>query len=175
MRLILGVGGGIAAYKAPDLVRRLRERGHEVRCVVTENGARLVAVDALATVSGAPVRTSLWHEGGIEHIDLPRWSEGLLVAPATADLLAKFALGIADDLLTTLFLALEPAKPVWLCPAMNTVMWEKPQVQAHVRALAERGARLIGPVGGLLACGEQGLGAMADPAAIAAAVSPPHA
>lgn len=171
MRLILGIGGGIAAYKTPDLVRRLRARGHEVRCVLTANGARLVAKDALATVSGGPVRDSLWQDGGIEHIDLPRWAEGLVVAPCTADLLGKFAHGLADDLLSTLFLALEPAKPVWLCPAMNTVMWEKPQVQANLRVLLERGARAIGPVPGNLACGEQGVGAMSDPEAIAAAIA----
>lgn len=170
VRLILGIGGGIAAYKTPDLVRRLRERGHEVRCVLTANGARLVAKDALAVVSGAPVRDSLWADGGIEHIDLPRWAEGLVVAPATADLIGKFAHGIADDLLATLFLALEPAKPVWLCPAMNTVMWDKPQVQGNLRLLTERGARLIGPVAGNLACGETGIGAMASPDAIAGAV-----
>ncbi len=167
MRLILGIGGGIAAYKTPDLVRRLRERGHEVRCVLTANAGRLVAPDALATVSGSAVRDTLWHDGGIEHIDLPRWAEGLLVAPTTADLLGKFAHGIADDLLTTLFLALEPDKPVWLCPAMNTVMWDKPQVQGNLRLLVERGARTIGPIGGNLACGENGMGAMSDPAAIA--------
>ena len=171
MRLILGIGGGIAAYKTPDLVRRLRDRGHEVRCVLTANAGRLVAKDALATVSGSPVRDTIWHDGGIEHIDLPRWAEGLLVAPATADLLGKFAHGIADDLLTTLFLALEPQKPVWLCPAMNTVMWEKPQVQGNLKLLQERGARTIGPVGGNLACGENGLGAMSDPTAIAAAIA----
>ncbi len=171
MRLVLGIGGGIAAYKAPDLVRRLRERGHDVRCVLTANAGRLVAKDALATVSGSPVRDTLWHDGGIEHIDLPRWAEGLLVAPATADLLGKFAHGIADDLLTTLFLALEPQKPVWLCPAMNTVMWEKPQVQGNLKLLIERGARTIGPVGGNLACGENGMGAMSDPTAIATAIA----
>jgi phosphopantothenoylcysteine decarboxylase/phosphopantothenate--cysteine ligase len=170
MRLILGIGGGIAAYKTPDLVRRLRERGHEVRCALTANAARLVAKDALATVSGAPVSDSLWNEGGIEHIDLPRWAEGLVVAPATADLIGKFAHGIADDLLTTLFLALDPGKPVWLCPAMNTVMWNKQQVQGNVRLLSGRGARLVGPVSGNLACGESGIGAMESPDAIAGAV-----
>lgn len=170
MKLILGIGGGIAAYKTPDLVRRLRDRGHEVRCAVTANGSRLVAKDALATVSGAPVADSLWHAGAIEHIDLPRWCDGLVVAPATADLIGKFAHGIADDLLTTLFLALEPQKPVWLCPAMNTVMWDKPQVQGNLRLLVERGARILGPVAGNLACGETGLGAMAPPEAIASAV-----
>jgi phosphopantothenoylcysteine decarboxylase/phosphopantothenate--cysteine ligase len=171
VRLILGIGGGIAAYKTPDLVRRLRERNHEVRCVLTANAGRLVAKDALATVSGSAVRDTLWHDGGIEHIDLPRWAEGLVVAPATADLLGKFAHGIADDLLTTLFLALEPQKPVWLCPAMNTVMWEKPQVQGNLKLLVERGARTIGPVGGNLACGESGMGAMSDPTAIATAIA----
>jgi len=171
MRLILGIGGGIAAYKTPDLVRRLRERGHDIRSVITENAGRMVAKDALATVSGAEVRDSLWHQGGIDHIDLPRWADGLVVAPATADLLGKFAHGIADDLLTTLFLALEPQKPVWLCPAMNTVMWEKPQVQANLRMLTERGARILGPVGGNLACGETGMGAMSDPTVIAAAIA----
>ena len=171
MRLILGIGGGIAAYKTPELVRRLRDRGHEVRCVLTANGARLVAKDALATVSGALVRDSLWDAGGaIEHIDLPRWAEGLVVAPATADLLGKFAHGLADDLLSTLFLALDPGKPVWLCPAMNTVMWNKPQVQNNVRLLSGRGARLVGPVSGSLACGENGIGAMESPDAIAGAV-----
>ncbi len=170
MRLILGIGGGIAAYKTPDLVRRLRARGHEVRCVTTENGARLVAKDALAVVSGAPVADSLWQTGVMEHIDLPRWAEGLLVAPTTADLLGKFAHGIAEDLLTTLFLALEPNKPVWLCPAMNSVMWEKPQVQANLRLVVERGAKTIGPVTGNLACGEHGIGAMTDPEAIAIAI-----
>jgi phosphopantothenoylcysteine synthetase/decarboxylase len=171
MRLILGIGGGIAAYKTPDLVRRLRERGHDVRCVLTANGARLVARDALAAVSGAAVHDTLWSGTGMDHIDLPRWAEGLVIAPATADLIGRLAHGLADDLLTTLFLALEPAKPVWLCPAMNTVMWEKPQVQANLRLLAERGARLIGPVGGDLACGETGMGAMTDPTAIARAIA----
>jgi phosphopantothenoylcysteine decarboxylase/phosphopantothenate--cysteine ligase len=170
VNLLLGISGGIAAYKTPELVRALRRRGHAIRCVLTANGARLVARDALATVSGNPVHESLWNQGEIPHIDLARWADGLLVAPATADCLAKLALGLADDLLTTLHLALEPEKPLWLCPAMNTVMWRKPAVQGNVRILVERGARLIGPVEGSLACGESGTGAMADPEAIAAAI-----
>jgi phosphopantothenoylcysteine decarboxylase/phosphopantothenate--cysteine ligase len=171
MNLLLGISGGIAAYKAPELVRALRRRGHAVRCVLTQNGARLVARDALATVSGNPVHESMWNEGQIPHIDLARWCEGLVVAPATADVIGRMAHGLADDLLTTLYLALEPTKPVWLCPAMNTVMWEKPQVQENLRRLTGWGARCVGPVAGNLACGESGTGAMADPETIAAAIA----
>lgn len=171
MNILLGISGGIAAYKTPELVRILRRRGHQVRCVLTENALRLVARDALATVSGNPVRSDLFPpDGSIPHIDLPRWCEGLLIAPATADCLARLALGLADDLLSTLVLALEPAKPIWLAPAMNTVMWQKPVVQEHVAALVRRSARLIPPVNGNLACGEEGIGAMADPETIAEAL-----
>lgn len=171
MKVLYGISGGIAAYKAPELVRALRRNGHVVRCVLTDNGARLVSKHALATVSGHAVADSMWAEtGAIEHIDLARWCDAMLVAPATADLIARFALGLADDLLTTLHLALEPDKPVWIAPAMNTQMWEKPVVQGHVAALVDRGVRLIGPVAGDLACGEKGVGAMAAPDAIVAAV-----
>ncbi len=171
MNVLLGIGGGISAYKAPEVVRALRKHGHAVRCLVTDSGTRLVAADALVAVSGAPVATTMWPgDGSMPHIDLARWCNALLVAPVTADLLARFALGLADDLLTTLVLALEPDKPLWLAPAMNTVMWEKPQVQAHVTTLTGRGARFIAPVAGDLACGESGVGAMASPETIAAAV-----
>jgi phosphopantothenoylcysteine decarboxylase/phosphopantothenate--cysteine ligase len=171
MRILLGITGGIAAYKAPELVRALRKDGHAVRCLLTEAGARLVAADALAAVSGERVWTTLWSTvGDIPHIDLARWAEVLLVAPLTADAAARLALGFADDLLTTTVLALEPEKPLWLAPAMNTVMWNKPVVQQHLRTLAERGARIIPPVSGHLACGEQGVGAMAEPMAITAAI-----
>lgn len=168
MNILLGISGGIAAYKGPDLVRRLRKRGHSVRCVLTANGAKLVAPAALAAVADEPV----YHEafpidGQIRHIDLARWAACCLVAPASANLLARVALGLADDLLTTLILALEPEKPLWLAPAMNTVMWRKPVVQEHVAVLARRGARIIPPVDGNLACGEQGVGAMCDPERIA--------
>ena len=172
MRLLLGITGGIAAYKGPELVRALRRRGHTVRCVLTESARKLVAADALVAVSGEPVSCALFPgDGTMPHIDLARWCEGLLVAPATADVLARLALGLADDLLTTLHLALEPAKPVWLAPAMNTVMWEKPVVQSHLRTLTERGAHIIAPVSGHLACGESGIGAMADPEHLAGLIS----
>ena len=170
MKILYGIGGGISAYKAPDLARALIKRGHEVRCVVTANGARMVAVDALRAVTRQPVALSMWAEdGSMPHIDLARWCDLLLVAPATADLLARFALGLADDLLTTLFLALEPGRRVMLAPAMNTQMWEKPVVQGHVSTLRAGKAEIIMPVTGQLACGEQGVGAMADTDAIAGA------
>jgi len=172
MQVLYGIGGGIAAYKAPEVVRALRRAGHSVRCVVTESGCRLVAPDALAAVSGAPVATTMWPgNGGMPHIELARWCDALLVAPATADLLARFALGLADDLLTTLYLALEPSKRVVIAPAMNSVMWDKPVVQAHVAALRGTGARIVAPVPGDLACGETGVGALATPEAITAALA----
>ncbi len=171
MNVLLGISGGIAAYKSPEIVRALGKRGHAVRCVLTDNATRLVARDALAAVSGHPVASTMWPEdSSMPHIELARWADALLIAPATADVLARLALGLADDLLTTLALALEPAKPLWLAPAMNTVMWNKPIVQQHLRTLVAGGAQVIAPVSGELACGEHGVGAMAEPAAIAAAL-----
>jgi len=171
MNILYGITGGVAAYKAPDVVRRLRDRGHAVRCVLTANGAHLVASEALIAVSGQPVANDLWvRDGSMPHIDLARWCEALLVAPLSANSLARFALGLADDLLSTLFLALEPSKRVVLAPAMNTVMWNKPIVQQHLATLRAQGAVLVGPVAGTLACGETGLGAMASPDQIADAI-----
>ena len=168
MQVLLGISGGIAAYKTPDLVRQLRRRGHHVRCVLTANAGRLVACDALAAVSGERVHDSAWtDDGSMPHIELARWAEALLIAPLSADCAARLALGLADDLLGTLFLALDPRIPVWLAPAMNTSMWEKPVVQSHLATLIERGAQVIAPVSGSLACGEEGVGAMAEVAQIA--------
>ena len=172
MRVLLGITGGIAAYKTPDLVRRLREAGHEVRCILTSAGGRMVARDALIAVSGSAVHESMWAgDGSMPHIDLVRWCNALLVAPATADCLAHFALGLADDLLSTAFLALEPDRSVLLAPAMNTVMWNKAIVQQHVSTLTETGAIIIAPRSGELACGEVGEGAMAEIPDIVAAVN----
>lgn len=171
MNILLGISGGIAAYKTPDLVRHLRRRGHAVRCLLTANGARLVAADALATVSGHSVTTSMWQEdGSIQHIDRGRWAQALLIAPATANIIATCALGLADDLLSTTVLALPPQTPWFMAPAMNTIMWNKPVVQGHVATLRQAGCRILGPVEGALACGDEGLGAMLEPAAIAEAV-----
>jgi phosphopantothenoylcysteine decarboxylase/phosphopantothenate--cysteine ligase len=164
MQVVLGISGGIAAYKTPEVVRALRRKGHVVRCVLTAHAGRLVTRDALQAVSGQIVDDTLWTtDGRMPHIELARWAEALLIAPLTADCAARLALGLADDLLTTLFLALEPHKPVWLAPAMNTVMWEKPVVQGHLQTLRNGGATIIAPVSGLLACGEDGIGAMAEP------------
>lgn len=171
MHILLGISGGIAAYKAPEVVRALRRKNHVVRCVLTANAARLVAKDALSAVSGFAVEDTAWTaDGRMPHIELARWAEALVIAPLTADCAARLALGLADDLLTTLFLAFEPEKPAWLAPAMNPVMWHKPIVQQHLRTLQAGGARLIGPVDGHLACGEDGIGAMAEPQAIADAL-----
>ena len=171
MQVVLGISGGIAAYKSPEVVRALRRKGHAVRCVLTPAAGRMVAKDALIAVSGFAVDDSLWtNDGRMPHIELARWADTLLVAPLTADCAARLALGLADDLLTTLFLALEPSKAVWLAPAMNTAMWNKPVVQGHLTTLQGGGAKLIAPVSGLLACGEDGLGAMADPQIIADAL-----
>jgi phosphopantothenoylcysteine decarboxylase/phosphopantothenate--cysteine ligase len=171
MNILYGISGGIAAYKAPEVARALIKRNHTVRCVLTANGSRLVSGEALATVTQQPVSSSLWTDNGaMPHIDLARWCDCLLVAPATADCLAHFALGLADDLLTTLFLALEPGKRVILAPAMNTAMWGKPIVKQHLATLAQGGATILDPVSGRLACGESGVGAMVDPTAIAEAV-----
>lgn len=171
MNILLGISGGIAAYKTPELVRQLRRRGHDVRCLLTTNGARLVTVDTLATLSGHGVTTSMWQEdGSIAHIDRGRWAQALLVAPATANIIAKCALGLADDLLSTTVLALPPQTPWFLAPAMNTIMWHKPVVQGHIASLRSAGCQILGPVDGSLACGDEGLGAMLDPAAIAETV-----
>jgi phosphopantothenoylcysteine synthetase/decarboxylase len=172
MQVLLAITGGIAAYKAPELVRRLRDAGCSVRCALSPSATRLVAPGALAAVSAQAVHTGLWTEdGSMPHIDLPRWCELMLVAPATADCLAKLALGLADDLPSTAALALDPGKPLVLAPAMNTTMWQHPAVQTNLATLRARGARVVDPVAGKLACNEEGIGAMADIPAIVAAVT----
>lgn len=173
-RILLGVGGGIAAYKAAELVRRLRERGAQVRVVMTENAERFVAPLTFQALSGEPVRTSLWDsaaEAAMGHIELARWAQCIVVAPASADLIARLAQGQADDLLTTLCLASEA--PLFVAPAMNRVMWANAAVQANVATLLARGATLLGPDEGDQACGETGAGRMWEAPAIAEAVLEP--
>jgi phosphopantothenoylcysteine decarboxylase/phosphopantothenate--cysteine ligase len=173
-RILLGVSGGIAAYKAADLVRRLRERGAQVRVVLTENAERFVTALTFQALSGEPVRTSLWDsaaEASMGHIELARWAQRVLIAPASADLIARLAQGQADDLLTTLCLATEA--PLYLAPAMNRVMWEHAAVQANLATLVARGAVVLGPDAGGQACGETGAGRMWEPAAIAARAMAP--
>ena len=170
-RVLVAVSGGIAAYKVPELVRGLRSAGHEVRCALTSAASEFVSPLALQTVSGAAVRTELFdvqEEGRIGHIDLADWADIVVVAPATANLLARMAHGLADDLVTTLLLATRA--PLLVAPAMNVQMWEHPATQANVEVLRERGVRFIGPEAGELACGWVGAGRMAEPASIVGAL-----
>jgi len=170
-RVLLGVTGGIAAYKTPELVRRLRERGADVRVVLTRAAGEFVSPLSLQAVSGHRVRDSLLDpeaEAGMGHIELARWADDIVIAPATAEILARLAHGHADDLLTTLVLASRAR--LWLAPAMNHVMWAHPAVQANFERLLERGAHALGPEVGDQACGETGPGRMTEPEAIAAAM-----
>ncbi|HET9482770.1 MAG TPA: bifunctional phosphopantothenoylcysteine decarboxylase/phosphopantothenate--cysteine ligase CoaBC [Xanthomonadales bacterium] len=170
-RVLLGVAGGIAAYKSADLVRRLRDAGAEVRVVMTANAQRFVTPLTFQALSGNPVRTSLWDEAAeaaMGHIELARWADLIVVAPATADLIAKLAGGRADDLLTTLCLA--SAAPLALAPAMNQQMWAHAAVQANVQLLASRGVVVLGPASGSQACGEFGAGRMLESGEIVARV-----
>jgi phosphopantothenoylcysteine decarboxylase/phosphopantothenate--cysteine ligase len=170
-RILLGVSGGIAAYKAAELVRRLRERGAQVRVVMTEGAARFVTPLTFQALSGEAVRTSLWDEAAeaaMGHIELARWADRVVIAPASADLIARLAQGQADDLLTTVCLATEA--PLTLAPAMNRVMWANAAVQANVATLRSRGVLTLGPGSGDQACGETGEGRMWEAAQIADAV-----
>ncbi len=169
--ILLGVTGGIAVYKCPDLVRRLREMGAEVQVVMTQGAQRFVTPLTFQALSGHSVRTELWNmqaEHAMGHIELARWADTVLVAPATASFMARLAHGHADDLLTTLCLATEA--PLVIAPAMNWVMWENPATQENIQRLANRGVRLLGPVSGELAEGEIGMGRMLEPAEIVAAL-----
>jgi len=171
MNIVLGITGGIAAYKSPDLVRRLRERGAEVQIVMTASAEEFVTDTALQAVSGRPVRANLWDkkaEAAMSHIELARWADIVLIAPATAEVMARIVSGGAPDLLTTICLATEA--PIALAPAMNHVMWSNPATQANRKVLEERGIHIIGPGVGSQACGETGAGRMLDPDVIAATV-----
>lgn len=169
MRIIVGITGGIAAYKAPELVRLLKKQGHEVRCAATEHALQFVTRVTLETVSGAPLYSDLFASGRTEHISLKDWGEMLIVAPATANIIGKVANGIADDALSTLLLAFS-GKPVIMAPAMNCEMWAHPAVQRNIETLKSWGIRMVGPEEGELACGVSGVGRMSEPEAIAAAV-----
>ena len=170
-RILLIISGGIAAYKSLDLIRRLRERGAAVRCVLTQGGAQFVTPLSVATLSRDKVYGdlfSLTDESEIGHIRLARECDVVLVAPATADIIARMALGLANDLATTALLATD--KPILIAPAMNHVMWGHPATQANMDTLTKRGVRVIGPEPGELAEGETGMGRMSEPLAILAAV-----
>lgn len=175
-RILLGVTGGIAAYKSPDLVRRLIEKGAEVQVVMTEAAQKFVSPMTFQAVSGRPARIGLWDEAAeaaMGHIELARWAQLVLIAPATADFIARLAMGRADDLLTTLCLATEA--PVVVAPAMNRVMWANKATQANVGTLESRGIRILGPASGNQACGEVGVGRMWEPNVLASTLLEPPA
>jgi phosphopantothenoylcysteine decarboxylase/phosphopantothenate--cysteine ligase len=166
-RVLLIVGGGIAAYKSLELVRLLKKAGHDVRPVLTKGGEHFVTAMSLGTLAESQVHTSLWElkdEVEIGHIQLSRAADFVLVCPATADLLAKMAAGIADDLATTLLLATD--KPVVVAPAMNVRMWLHPATERNVQELKTDGVRVIEPAEGEMACGEFGPGRLPEPEAI---------
>lgn len=170
--VLLGVSGGIAAYKSAELVRQLQELGATVRVIMTRGAMEFITPLTLQALSGNPVHTELLDteaELGMSHIELARWADLLLIAPATADLLARLAGGRADDLLTTV--ALASAAPLLLAPAMNQQMWRDPATVANVATLSARGHAVIGPASGGQACGDIGPGRMEEPAAIAAAAA----
>ncbi len=170
-RILLGISGGIAAYKTPILVRDLRSRGAEIIPVMTQSAARFVTAPSLQAVSGERVRDDLWDaeaEAAMGHIELARWADAVLVAPATAHVMARLAAGAADDLLTTICLA--TAAPVFVAPAMNRQMWEHPAVQRNVTRLEADGLNILGPGEGDQACGETGPGRMLEPEELADAL-----
>lgn len=171
LRVLLIIGGGIAAYKTLELVRRLRESGASVRAILTEGGAQFVTPLSLGALTGDHVYGALFDltdEARMGHIQLSRDADLLVVAPATADLMAKMTAGLAGDLATTALLATD--KPVLIAPAMNVRMWLHPATQANLATLLARGVRVVGPDDGPMACGEHGPGRMAEPDAILAAI-----
>ncbi len=163
-RIVIGITGGIAAYKSAELVRRLRERGAEVRVVMTRAACEFITPLTLQALSGRPVHTALLDpaaEAAMGHIELARWGDAVLVAPASADFMARLAHGQADDLLATLCLA--TSAPLLLAPAMNRQMWDHPATQDNAALLKRRGVALLGPASGEQACGETGPGRMLEP------------
>ncbi|CAA0115571.1 Coenzyme A biosynthesis bifunctional protein CoaBC [Halioglobus japonicus] len=166
--ILLGVSGGIAAYKSAELVRALQERGAKVRVIMTHGAQEFITPLTLQALSGNPVHTELLDERaelGMGHIELARWADALLIAPATADLISRLSAGRADDLLTTV--ALATAAPMMLAPAMNQQMWKDQATAANINTLVERGVKIVGPEAGLQACGDIGPGRMEAPEVIA--------
>lgn len=169
--IVLGICGGIAAYKMPEFVRLLRKQGAGVTCILTENGARFVTPLTLQTVSGNRVYTDMFDTSvwDIEHIALADKADLVIVAPATADAISRFAAGRAEDLLASVVLAAR--SPILVCPAMNERMWRHPATRSNVRRCVEYGYRFVDPADGELACGSTGPGRLAPPDAMLSAVS----
>jgi phosphopantothenoylcysteine synthetase/decarboxylase len=176
LNILLGVSGGIAAYKAVDLAGKLTGAGAKVNTVMTENACRLVGEASFEAVTGSAVFTSLWNtpeEYKIGHIALVDWADIIVVAPATANIIGKIANGICDDLLSTTLCAawsLIQSEATFLAPAMNNNMWNNPAVQRNVTTVKEMGFQMIGPVEGRLACGSEGIGRMSEPQDIQKAI-----
>ena len=171
VRVLLGVTGGIAAYKSAEIVRRLRERGAEVQVVMSAGARQFITPLTFQALSGRPVRSDLWDEAAeaaMGHIELARWADRILVAPATAGFIGRLAHGLADDLLTTLCLATDA--PLSVAPAMNRLMWANAATQANVELIRSRGITILGPGIGDQACGETGPGRMLEPAELVEAV-----
>lgn len=163
-KILLGVTGGIAAYKAADLVRKLKEQGADVQVVMTAGAGEFVTPLTFQALSGHPVRSGLFDrdaEAAMDHIELARWPDAILVAPASADFLARLTAGMANDLLSTLCLATDA--PIYVAPAMNRLMWSNAATQANIQALSSRGLGVFGPGEGAQACGEVGAGRMLEP------------
>lgn len=171
VKIVLGVSGGIAAYKAIDLASKLTAAGAEVRTVLTESAVNLVSAKSFEAVTGGPAHTSMWEqqEFRIGHINLADWADVIVIAPATANIIGKFAHGICDDLLSTMLCACW-AKPTLFAPAMNDKMWANPAVQENVKFAEKIGVKMAGPAVGRLACGSEGIGRMSEPLEILEAV-----
>ncbi|MGQ3057796.1 MAG: bifunctional phosphopantothenoylcysteine decarboxylase/phosphopantothenate--cysteine ligase CoaBC, partial [Nevskia sp.] len=170
-RILLALTGGIAAYKSAELARRFIKAGCDVQVVMTASAQRFIGAQTFQALTGKPVRASLWDEAAeaaMGHIELARWPDAIVIAPATANTLAKITHGLADDLLTTLVLATD--KPIFVAPAMNRLMWAHAATQANMATLRARGVRVIGPGSGEQACGEVGEGRVAEPEDVAKAV-----
>ena len=168
--ILIAITGSISAYKMADVVSTLGKAGHQVQCILTESASHFVTPLVLETLSGRKVASALFvpDVSGTEHIDLARWADLFVVAPASANTIAKLALGLADDLLTTV--ALATTAPVLIAPAMNTMMWDHPATQGHLDTLRQRGAGFIDPAAGVLACGEVGVGKLAPVETIVTAI-----
>jgi phosphopantothenoylcysteine decarboxylase/phosphopantothenate--cysteine ligase len=173
MKILIGITGGIAAYKVPGVIRRLREAGYEVEAIATEAAFRFIPEETLAIAVGGPVHTdrTWWEESGrVEHVRLARWADLVLVAPATADAMARVAIGLGDDVLSATILA--GAKNILWAPAMNPEMWDNPATRRNIETLKSWGHHFVGPAEGSMASAEEepGVGRLVDEAKIVAAV-----
>jgi phosphopantothenoylcysteine decarboxylase/phosphopantothenate--cysteine ligase len=165
LNILVGVSGGISAYKAVDLASKLTAAGAKVRTVMTENACQLIGPKSFEAITSQPTYTSLWsttEEHKISHVSLAKWADIVAIVPATADIIGKAANGICDDLLSTTICTCW-AKPILLAPAMNEIMWNNPAVQRNIKTIKEMGFEVIGPEKGRLACGAEGMGRMSEP------------